>query len=164
MRQVSLCLAIREDRGLITQILLAMKKRGFGQGRWNGLGGKIDLEKGDKNVFDCAIREPEEEAKIIPRNLEKVAIFDFYFPEHKKENNQQVHLFLIREWEGEPKETEEMRPQWFETGIIPYDEMWDDDKYWMPHILEGKKMKAKFFFDEQDKVAEHEINLVEILE
>ena len=164
MRQVSLCLAIKEDRGLITEILLAMKKRGFGQGRWNGLGGKIDPEKGDKNVFDCAIREPKEEAKIIPKNLEKVAVFDFYFPEHKKENNQQVHLFLIRDWEGEPEETEEMRPQWFEKEIIPYDEMWDDDKYWMPHVLEGKKLKAKFFFDEQDKVTEHEINLVEILE
>jgi 8-oxo-dGTP pyrophosphatase MutT (NUDIX family) len=164
MRQVSLCLAIRENKGLITEILLAMKKRGFGQGRWNGLGGKIDPEKGDKTVFDSAIREPEEEAKIIPKNLEKVAIIDFHFPEYKKEYNQQVHLFLIREWEGEPEETEEMKPQWFGRGIIPYDEMWDDDKYWLPHILEGKKLKAKFFFDEQDKVVEHKLDLIEILE
>ena len=163
MRQVSLCLVIRESEGLITEILLAMKKRGFGQGRWNGVGGKPDLEK-NENVLDSAIRETEEEVKIKPKKLEKVAIFDFYFPEHRKEHNQQVHVFLIREWEGEPEETEEMKPQWFKTEIIPYDEMWDDDKYWLPHILEGKKLKAKFFFDEQDKVSKQKINLVEILE
>ena len=29
-----------------------MKKRGFGQGHWNGVGGKIDPEKGDRDVFD----------------------------------------------------------------------------------------------------------------
>ncbi len=163
MRQVSLCLVIRESEGLITEILLAMKKRGFGQGRWNGVGGKPDQAKGE-NVLDSAIRETEEEVKIKPKKLEKVAIFDFYFPEHRKEHNQQVHVFLIREWEGEPEETEEMKPQWFKTEIIPYDEMWDDDKYWLPHILQGKKLKAKFFFDEQDKVSKQEINLVEALE
>ena len=163
MRQVSLCLVIREDKGLITEILLAMKKRGFGQGRWNGVGGKSDPEKGE-NVFDSAVRETEEEVRIKPKKLEKVAIFDFYFPEHRKEHNQQVHVFLIREWEGEPEETEEMRPQWFGREVIPYNEMWDDDKYWLPHILEGKKLRATFFFNEQDKVIGRKIIPTESLE
>lgn len=160
MRQVSLCLGIKEDKGSITEILLAMKKRGFGANRWNGLGGKIDPEKGDKDVFDSAIRESKEEAKIIPKNLIKVAIIDFHFPEAKKEWNQQVHIFTFNEWKGEPEETEEMRPEWFLIENLPYNEMWDDDKYWLPHVLEGKKLKAKFFFDEKDKVKNHEIVFV----
>jgi len=57
-----------------------------------------------------------------------------------------------------------MKPQWFKTEIIPYDEMWDDDKYWLPDILQGKKLKAKFFFDEQDKVIGHKIIPIEALE
>ncbi len=162
MRQVSLCLLIRENEGLITEILLAMKKRGFGQGRWNGVGGKPDTEKGE-TVFDSVIRETEEEIGVRIKNPEKAAIIDFYFPEHKKQNDQQVHLFLVREWEGEPQETEEMKPQWFEKGIIPFDEMWDDDRHWLPHILEGKRLKAKFFFDENDRVVNQEIEIVEIL-
>jgi len=56
-----------------------------------------------------------------------------------------------------------MKPQWFERGIIPFDEMWGDDKHWLPHILEGKRLKAKFFFDENDKVVNQEIEIVEIL-
>lgn len=161
MRQVSLCLLIKEENQEIKEILLAMKKRGFGKNRWNGTGGKQDPEKGDKDVVDSAIRETEEEIKIKPKNPERVAIFDFYFPEDKKDFNQQVHLFLFREWEGEPKESEEMLPRWFGINEIPYENMWDDDKHWMPHILKGKKLKAKFFFDKNDKVIEKFIDFVE---
>gem|GEM_PF-5914205 len=41
MRQVSLCLLLRENKDN-REILLAMKKRGFGQERWNGVNGKND--------------------------------------------------------------------------------------------------------------------------
>ena len=162
MRQVSLCLLIRENEGLITEILLAMKKRGFGKDRWNGVGGKPDPEKGE-TVLDSAIRETEEEIGVKIKNPEKVAIMDFYFPFVSKEKDfdQQVHLYLIRDWEGEPKETEEVRPQWFAIENIPFKEMWDDDKYWMPHILDGQKLKAEFHFGEQDNVIEKIIKLVE---
>ncbi|MBU4284950.1 8-oxo-dGTP diphosphatase [Patescibacteria group bacterium] len=165
MRQVSLCLLIKENKGSITEILLAMKKRGFGQGRWNGVGGKTDIEKGE-TVFDSAIREAEEEIGVKIKNPEKAAIIDFYFPEQPKEKNwdQQVHLFLVKEWEGEPIESEEMLPKWFEIGKIPFDEMWDDDRYWLPHILEGKKLKAKFSFDKEDRTIEKIIELVEKLD
>ena len=161
MRQVSLCLGIKEDKGSITEILLAMKKRGFGVNRWNGLGGKIDPEKGDKDVFDSAIRESEEEAKIIPKNLIKVAIIDFHFPEAKKEWNQQVHIFTFKEYE---EETEAMRPEWFLIERVPYNEMWDDDKYWLPEVLKGKTFKAEFFFDDDDKVKKHKIDFDENVE
>lgn len=165
MRQVSLCLLIKESEGLITEILLAMKKRGFGQGRWNGVGGKPDLEKGE-DVLGSAIRETEEEIGVKIKNPEKFAIMDFYFPLVPKEKDfdQQVHLYLIREWEGEPTETEEMKPQWFKAHEIPFDEMWDDDKHWLPHVLEGKKLKAEFHFGKEDKVIKKIIDLKEILE
>jgi len=41
------------------RILLGMKKRGFGQGRWNGFGGKV--EKGE-SVAEGAARELLEES------------------------------------------------------------------------------------------------------
>lgn len=164
MRQVSLCLLIRENDG-DREILLAMKKRGFGKGRWNGVGGKPDPEKGE-TVFDSAIRETEEEIGVKIKALEKIAIMDFFFPEIPKEKDfdQQVHTFLVKEWEGEPIETEEMKPQWFKIEEIPYDEMWDDDKYWLPHILEDKKLKAEFHFDKKDRIIKKIIDLVEELE
>ena len=36
-----------------TQVLLGMKKRGFGEGRWNGFGGKV--ESGE-TITEAAIR------------------------------------------------------------------------------------------------------------
>jgi hypothetical protein len=38
----------------------------------------------------------------------------------------------------------EMRPQWFVTTNIPFDEMWPDDKYWFPMFLEGQKFSGYF--------------------
>ncbi|MEK7504190.1 MAG: hypothetical protein AAB550_01680 [Patescibacteria group bacterium] len=39
MKQATLCFLVKDN-----QILLAMKKRGFGVGKWNGVGGKVNEE------------------------------------------------------------------------------------------------------------------------
>jgi 8-oxo-dGTP pyrophosphatase MutT (NUDIX family) len=156
VKQTTLCLLIKQDK-----ILLAMKKRGFGIGRWNGTGGKFDLEK-DKNIFDTAKRETKEEIGVDVINPEKVGLFHFYFP-HKPEWNQDVHLFVAREWVGDPEESDEMVPKWFSFNKIPYNEMWDDDRLWLPHILNGKKLEAYFTFEAGDKIVKHNIKTVDKL-
>lgn len=140
------------------QILLAMKKTGFGKGRWNGYGGKV---KSDEEIESAAKRETLEEIGIKVEELEKRAIIDFNLP--KEEKMLQVHLFEITKHSGEPKETKEMKPKWFEIDKIPYKDMWDDDSYWLPVFLEGKLFRAYFEFDENDKVTNYEINEVEKL-
>lgn len=161
MRQVTLCLLIRGN-GNEREMLLAMKKRGFGMGKWNGVGGKIDLEKGDKNIIDAAIRETEEEIGVKIKEFEKVALLSFRFPyiTEEKQWNQDVHVFLVKDWQGEPIESEEMAPKWFKTKEIPFGEMWDDDKFWLPKILEGKKVKADFIFKEGEIIFGQDIRIV----
>lgn len=154
MRQTTLCLLLKENK-----ILFAMKKRGFGVGRWNGAGGKFDPERGDKHILDAAVRETEEEIGVKIKNPEKVAVFHFRFDKNKK-CDQDVHLFLAKEWDGEPKESEEMKPRWFKFRDIPYKDMWPDDTHWMPHILQGKKMEADFLFGEGDKILSHKVSIV----
>ena len=133
-----------------------MKKRGFGVGRWNGTGGKV--KEGEKNI-DAAIRETTEEIGVEIKNPEKFGLFHFTFP-HKPEWNQDVHLFLVKEWQGEPTESEEMMPKWFSFNEIPYNKMWDDDKLWLPHILKGEKVEADFIFGEGDKIKKHDIRIM----
>ncbi|MCX6723644.1 MAG: NUDIX domain-containing protein [Candidatus Staskawiczbacteria bacterium] len=58
------------------KILLGMKKRGFGMGRWNGFGGKVD---NGETIENAAKRELREEAGIEVKNLDKVGIIDFEF-------------------------------------------------------------------------------------
>ncbi|MBU3934778.1 8-oxo-dGTP diphosphatase [Patescibacteria group bacterium] len=153
MRQATLCLFVKNDK-----ILLAMKKRGFGVGKWNGVGGKIDPEK-DKNIIDAAIRETKEEIGVAINDLEKMALLRFRFP-YQTDWNQDVHVFLAKEWRGQAKESEEMLPRWFKTSAIPYKEMWDDDKIWLPHILNGKKLEAGFLFKEGEAIDKYNLNFV----
>jgi len=162
MRKATLCLLIRENQR-DKEILLAMKKRGFGAGKWNGIGGKLDPKKGDTNVIDVAVRETEEEIGVKIKNLEKVAVLSFYFPSVAKEEgwDQEVHVFLVKNWEGEPTETEEMAPKWFKESEIPFKKMWSDDELWLPYVLRGKKLKGDFIFRDEEIIEKHNIKFVE---
>lgn len=137
----TLCFPIRDN-----QVLLAMKKRGFGKGRWNGFGGKA---KPGETLKGAAVREVREESELVVAedDLEEVAVIDFFFRE-KPEWDQRVYTFFVRRWEGEPKETEEMKPQWFDVAAVPYDGecMWPEDKLWLPRVLQGEKIRGEVTF------------------
>ena len=152
MKQATLLFLIKDN-----QILLAMKKRGFGEGRWNGVGGKP--AKGE-SITAAAIRECIEEIQVTPHHLKELATLNFSFPGAKKESNQQVVVFICNAWEGKPVETEEMSPKWFKVNKIPYDKMWSDDKYWLPIVLEGKYVRADFHFDNNDNLRKHFVEII----
>lgn len=142
------------------QILLAMKKQGFGAGRWNGVGGKV--EEGE-TIEQALVRESQEEITVTPLDYEKQA--DIRFDEYLKGERtlMHVHVFVATEWAGEPTESNEMAPQWFSVDDIPYDTMWPDDPYWLPLVLQGKKVSADFQLDEKDDIISHTIKTVEKL-
>ena len=134
------------------RVLLGMKKRGFGAGRWNGFGGK--LHEGE-SVEAGAKRELLEEAMIEAIDLEKVGVLEFEF-----EGNPEIletHLFRVTKFIGQPTETEEMRPHWFDVGKIPFADMWPDDPYWYDVFLAKKKFTARFLFGKNDVVLEHAV-------
>lgn len=145
--QATWCFLLRGE----SEILLAMKKRGFGEGRWNAPGGKV---KPGEKALEATVRETEEELMIVPRNLSEIAKVDFFFI-NKIEWNQQVVGFITREWDGDPRETEEMLPRWFKFKEVPYEQMWPDDKYWLPYVLEGKHIEGEFLFGNNDEVLEY---------
>jgi len=153
MQHATLCLIIDEK---YKKILLGMKKRGFGEGKWNGFGGKP--KKGEK-FHDAAAREIKEETglKISKKDINKIGKLNFTFSA-KPEWNQIVHLFLAKTWQGSPKESEEMKPRWFDFKEIPFDKMWEDDKHWMPLILKGKKIQGDFIFEkDNESIKKHSI-------
>ena len=137
------------------KILLGMKKRGFGQGRWNGFGGKL---KDGENIKEATKRELFEETGIIPKDLEQMGIVEFEFK--GKNKIIEVHFFRATKFQGQPKETEEMKPGWFHTDKIPYEKMWPDDIYWMPLFLQGKKFKGKFWFEGINKIIDKKLEVV----
>lgn len=90
-----------------------------------------------------------------------MAIIDFIFPNNRKFNgwNQRVHVFLISEWTGSPKESEEMKPTFFQVDRMPYTAMWDDDVFWLPAVIVGKKIRARCLFDRSLKTRHFEIKM-----
>lgn len=133
-------------------ILLGMKKRGFGAGRWNGFGGKV--QEGE-SIAEAAKRETAEECELKVTAIEEVGVLDFEFIGGTE--ILEVHIFKAAEWSGEPRETEEMRPKWFDIRNIPYEEMWADDRYWLPLFLDGKKFSGRFLFDDKNAILEQEL-------
>ncbi len=147
MRPVTLCFLVKDNK-----VLLAVKKRslsGFNVaiGKWNGVGGKVDV---GETIEAAAVREIGEEigVKIGKQHLEKVGNIEFHFKD-KPDWDQQMHIFLVRNWQGEPKESEEMAPKWYLHNEIPFDSMWPDDKHWLPAVLSGKKIEGKFYFNNE---------------
>ncbi len=141
-KTLTLVYLLREE-----SVCLGYKKRGFGEGMWNGYGGK--LEEGE-SILDASVRELKEESlvDVSKENLEQVAVVEFFFEDGK---HLEVHSFFVRTWNGEPTETEEMKPQWFLFSDIPYEKMWADDPYCLPRLLAGEKLRGKVWFDATGK-------------
>jgi len=132
------------------KILLGMKKVRFGKGKYNGFGGGLNP---GENLEECAMRETFEEAdiKIItPKKIGQI-LFQFDY----EEQDHLVHFFKTDKFEGNPKESEEMKPEWFDVNKIPYDKMWDDDQYWMPWLLGDRKFEGIFKFGVDNKVRQY---------
>lgn len=154
MKKILTLLLVRKNG----KVLLGMKKRGFGMGRWNGFGGKVDA---GETIEEAAKREIFEEAGIGVPVIEKFGILEFEFqgnPEILR-----VHIFKASDFSGEPTESDEMKPAWYDEEKIPFESMWPDDKFWFPLFLAGKKFEGRFLFGKGDSVLEHELVEVEKL-
>jgi 8-oxo-dGTP diphosphatase len=143
MKLTTLCYPIRDGK-----VLLAMKKRGFGIGKLNGPGGKV--QEGESPEQACR-REFFEETNCGLTVLEHRGLIEFVFPD-KPEMDQACHIFVTRELEGEPQETEEMAPAWYPIQALPLDQMWEDDQYWLPGVLAGGRVSMRFEFTEQGQL------------
>ena len=104
--------------------------------------------------MDCACREISEEANIVvnPSYLELCEILNFYFTNKPEDGDQQVYVYKTFKYSGVPKESDEMLPKFFKIKDVPYDNMWPDDKYWLPEVLNNKKVRASFTFGEDGSV------------
>ena len=136
------------------QLLLGYKKRGFGQHRWNGFGGKVEAT--DASIAEAAVRELQEESCLLasPQQLQhRGIIVQRFLPLPQQPPLPlplEIHVFTVEQWEGREEETEEMRPQWWTSP--PYDAMWPDDRFWYPLLLTGRSFIADYVFHGLDSI------------
>jgi len=135
------------------QVLLIHKKRGLGKGKINGPGGRIDP---GETPEQAAVRECQEELCITPKNVEYCGRHKFQFVD-----GYSIHVWVYRagEYDGTPTETDEAIPLWFELDQVPYEKMWEDDKFWLPLVFDRQQFSTRWIFDD-DKMLDQHIELV----
>lgn len=134
------------------RILLIRKKRGLGAGKINGPGGRI--EPGETPV-QAAVREVQEEVGVLALDPQHAGRLRFQFIDGYSLD---VHVFRSDSCEGELVETEEAIPIWTPIPAIPYEQMWADDRMWLPHLIAGRPFEGWFIFD-GDAMVDHRLAL-----
>ena len=154
MNERTLCFLVRGNPS--NEVLLGLKKTGFGVGKYAGFGGGVET---GETIETAAIRELEEETgiKVSINNLYPIGYLTFQFP-FKPHWSQIVHVFLVEMWQGSPEESDEMKPTWCMINEIPFESMWNDASYWLPLVLKGKRIRASFVYkDDNETVGEAKI-------
>lgn len=151
MMQLVTILFLRKNNTL----LLAMKKRGFGVGKWNGVGGKAEP---NETPQAAAIRECQEEIGVTPKHPKLVGKIRFY-EKSNPDFGHHAYIYVTDEWTGDPRETEEMQPRWFPVHHLPFRKMWIDDHLWIPLMLKGTLFEATFTLD-GDRIYTYDITPV----
>ena len=152
--QLTTLLLIIQD----SRILLAEKKRGFGVGKYNGIGGKVEP---NETIEEAMIRETKEEIGVTPTNYHKQATITFDEWVNDEEKQVIMSVFVAKDYIGEIIETEEMKPMWFDISNIPYEKMFEDDKTWLPEILKGHSLNATFVFDKNFKMLSSKMDILD---
>ena len=146
----TLCYLQQQNR-----VLMLRKARGlFGEGKWNAPGGKL---RSGENPSTGAARETREETGLRVSKLRFNGILNFYLGE-SKELDQTVFVFTSRRFSGKIRRGREGKLKWFAIDQIPYDEMWEDDRLWLPLLLQGTSFIGDFYFtDGYEKLVGHAI-------
>jgi len=131
------------------EILLINKKRGLGEGKVNGPGGKVDP---GETPEESAVRECREELHIEVEDLEYCGEHRFQFTDGYSIH---VWVYRTRAFTGVPTETDEAEPLWTPLDKIPFDQMWEDDRFWLPMLIRGEKFQTRWIFNGDRMVDYH---------
>lgn len=133
------------------KFLFVRNLRGINQGCINFPGGK---KEPNEDMLSCVIRETKEETGIEIKNPRQVGYIEFPNKEFY------VHVFWSKEYSGELKAKDgEVEAFWLDENKIPFEDMREADKDFLPDILQGKYVKRRYFYSADFRVEKiEEIN------
>ncbi|CAN5191435.1 hypothetical protein BH09PAT1_BH09PAT1_6760 [soil metagenome] len=158
MQQAILCFLIRDD-----EILLAESNYRPDKKTWNGITGFVtDTKKLDydtsKILFDAI------KVRTYASDLKKVGVMHLYTisDEHIQEKALTQSIFICKKWQGEPRFAGNFRPRWYTFDTIPYDDMFEDTKEWLPKIIDGEKLIIEILSQTNDDTHKTEVRNVNV--
>ncbi len=148
MKLATLCYV--KHNGQTLMIHRVKKANDIHEGKWNGLGGK--LEPGE-SPEQCVIREVREEAglEILHPRFHGLLVFaDF------KGDDWYVWVFTADQFSGELAESGEGRLQWIPDEEITQLNLWPSDLVFLPWLEKDKIFSARFQYDGEEMLG-HEV-------
>jgi 8-oxo-dGTP diphosphatase len=127
------------------------KQNDMHQGKWNGLGGK--LEPGE-SPEECAIREIAEESGLQVSNPEFKGILTF--PAFDEIEDWYCFVFVLRQFSGELIDSVEGTLRWVPDAELLALNLWEGDRIFLPWLDRGGIFSAKFIY-EHGKLVEHSV-------
>jgi len=144
----TLCFVRDRDR-----VLLIEKLRGHGAGKVNAPGGKVERAE---SAAACACRETREEVGMEPQDVRCVAELRF---QDTNGYAMRGFAFIAERARGAPRQTAEAVPFWCAVDALPFARMWEDDRLWLPRVLDGEAIIGEFLFD-RERLVEHRMRAV----
>ncbi len=122
------------------KFLMIKHNRGINEGCMNFPGGK---KEPDETMEECVIRETLEETGLKIENPVQVGYIEFPTKDFY------VHVFKSTKFSGSVGEKEdEVKVFWVDEDKIPYADMREADKNFLPEIIAGKYVKRRFIYDD----------------
>jgi len=140
MKFATLCYVRRENKTLMVHRI--KKENDMHQGKWNGLGGK--LEPGE-TPEECAIREIREESGLEVKHLVLKGLLTF--PLFAKNEDWYAFVYVVDQVEGDLIDSPEGILEWVDNDKIVELNLWEGDHIFLPWLERSGFFSAKFVYD-----------------
>ena len=141
MKLATLCYLRKDGRTLMVHRI--KKANDIHQGKWNGLGGK--LEPGE-SPEECARREILEESGLRVIKMKMKGFLTF--PQFARDEDWYAFVFVVDEFEGELIDSPEGQLEWIEDGRLLELELWEGDRYFLEWLDKPGFFSGKFIYEE----------------
>lgn len=149
MKLATLCYIKKNGQTLMLHRI--KKENDMHEGKWNGLGGK--LESGE-TPEECVIREIQEECGLVLKNPSLKGILTF--PAFDGNDDWWVFVFIAKEFEGELTDSSEGNLAWVDDNELLNLNLWEGDKIFLKWLDQRGFFSGKFIY-ENAKLINHDV-------
>jgi 8-oxo-dGTP diphosphatase len=142
MKLATLCYITDKKRNSTLMLHRIKKENDYHQGKWNGLGGKLNEGESPE---ECAMREIKEESGLTVANPLLKGFLTF--PHFDGVDDWYVFVFTFNEFEGSLIDSPEGKLEWIPNNQLTSLNLWEGDKIFLEWIFKEKIFSAKFNYE-----------------